>query len=227
MDLLRRIARMGYRVARRLRRIRPCRPARRRRAIGAVIVPSELPPSTCGRPSKRAPAGAGPRAQLAGAGRDPTPAGACARPASSSTSDPIDPHAALQVNRALAGPADRRAPPHVRAPADWPVMIRTARAGRKGASTRSRPRAFVAIDQPSIARRGGARSRAAGRRPPRRGGPRRDDRRAGEPRPAEPALRDGVQFDQLSAAASVAPRLRPGPLPVAGSVEEARGGGRC
>lgn len=214
MDLLRaRIARMGYRVvpaktpdqAHGLLRVGGTR-------IGAVIVPSELPTVDL-RAALEALRRLVPAHELSwlGAGRDPGSAGRERMRAAGvqlDLFDPIDPHTLrFQVNRALAGPkridGRRRT---VRAPADWPVTIRSGERRKEGRLySVSASGAFVAIDQPSVARAevaldltlpGASRLAVSGRV-------------AMTNVPGNLARRSlpfgmGVQFEQLSEAASVA-----------------------
>jgi hypothetical protein len=161
MDLLRgRIARMGYRVvpaktpdqANGLLRVGGTR-------IGAVILPGEFPALDL-RAALDALRRLVPAHELTwlAAGRDPGRAGReRLRGAGVQLDlfDPIDPHTLrFQVNRALAGPKTidgrRRT---VRAPADWPVSIRTGARKKDGRLySVSATGAFVAIDQPSVVR---------------------------------------------------------------------------
>jgi PilZ domain len=214
MDLLRgRIARMGYRVvaaktpdqAHGLLRVGGTR-------IGAVILPGEFPAVDL-RAALDAMRRQVPAHELTwlAAGRDPGRAGR-ERLRSAGVQldlfDPVDPHTLrFQVNRALAGPKTidgrRRT---VRAPADWPVAIRTGARRKEGRLySVSATGAFVAIDQPSVVRAevgldlvlpGSGRLSVSGRV-------------AMTNVPGNLARRSlpygmGIQFEQLSEAASVA-----------------------
>ena len=162
MELLRtRLVRMGYRAlpakephqAQSVLRVAGTR-------IGAVIVPSELPAVNL-RLALDAMRGMVPGGELAfiGAGHDPGLSGRNKlREAGVSFAafDPIDPHTLrFQVNRALADAkvqtARRRRT--LRAPVDWTVAIRGgAREKRGRLYTVSASGAYVAIDQPSMLR---------------------------------------------------------------------------
>lgn len=162
MELLRtRLVRLGYRAlpakepqhAQSVLRVAGNR-------IGAVIVPSELPAVNL-RSALDAMRSVVPGGELAflGAGRDP---GVAERGrlreagVSFAAFDPIDPHTLrFQVNRALVGAKVLRARRRntVRAPVDWSVTIRGgAREKRGRLYSVSASGAFVAIDQPSVAR---------------------------------------------------------------------------
>lgn len=161
MDLLRtRAARLGYRVvaaktpdqAHALLRVGGTR-------IGAVIVPSDLPVLDL-RTALDALRRLVPAHELSwlAAGRDPGPAGRDhMREAGVHLAlfDPVDTHTLrFQLNRALAGrrlASGRRRT--VRAPCDRPVLVRVAGRRKEGRLySVSASGAFVAIDQPSLAR---------------------------------------------------------------------------
>jgi len=180
--------------------------------IGAVIVPSELPAVSL-RAALQSMARAVPAGQdlvFLGAGRDPGEEGrrnlrdAGVRLA---LFDPIDLHALrFQVNRALAGDVPMRSKRRtLRAPADWPVVVRAGLREKEGrVYSISASGAFLALPQPSMVRSkveitlmqpGAPASQASGRvimtnvpgNVMRRGLP----------------FGMGVQFDQLDEAASV------------------------
>jgi hypothetical protein len=161
MELLRtRAARLGYRVvpaktpdqAHALLRVGGTR-------IGAVIVPSELPVVDL-RSALDGLRRLVPVHELGwiGAGRDPGPAGReRLRHAGVPFAlfDPVDTHTLrFQLNRALAGrrlSSGRRRT--VRAPSDRPVAVRVASRQKEGRLySVSATGAFVAIDQPTVAR---------------------------------------------------------------------------
>jgi PilZ domain len=214
MDLLRgRIARMGYRVvaaktpdqAHGLLRVGGPR-------IGAVIVPADLPvvdlPAALEVLRRLVPAH---EISWLAAGRDPGRAGRERLRAAGlqlDLFDPIDPHTLrFQVNRALAGARKvdgrRRT---VRAPADWPVTIHVGARKKEGRLySVSASGAFVAIDQPSPMRAEVTLELTL----PDRGRMAASGRVAMTNVPGNLARRSlpygmGVQFEQLSADASVA-----------------------
>lgn len=162
MELLRtRLVRIGYRVV-------PAKTPDQAHAflrvagtkIGAVIVPSELPAVSL-RTALQAMLRAVPTGHnlvFLGAGRDPGEEGrrhlrdAGVRLA---LFDPIDLHAVrFQVNRALSGDRPvRHKRRTLRAPADWPVTIRAGLREKEGRIYAiSASGAFIALPQPSMVR---------------------------------------------------------------------------
>jgi hypothetical protein len=128
--------------------------------IGAVIVPSELPAvslrAALQSMSRAVPAGQ--NLVFLGAGRDPSSEGrrnlreAGVRLA---IFDPIDLHALrFQVNRAMAGDVPMRHKRRtLRAPADWPVVVRAGLREKEGrVYSISASGAFLALPQPSMVR---------------------------------------------------------------------------
>ena len=159
MELLRaRLGRMGYRAipaktpdqARALLRVAGER-------VGAVVVPGDLPVMNlrAALSSLRALSGVGSLVYLA-AGRDPGPEGqARLREAGVELAlfDPVDSHTLrFQINRALAGELSLRGRRRtVRAPADWPVVVRTAGRLKEGRIYSISPSgAFVTVQQPCV-----------------------------------------------------------------------------
>ncbi|RIL01451.1 MAG: hypothetical protein DCC71_17625 [Proteobacteria bacterium] len=161
MDLLRaRLVRIGYRVvpaktpdqAHSFLRVAGAR-------LGAVIVPSELPVVNL-RGALDAMRRATPGNELVflGAGRDPGDERRRAlRDAGVQLAlfDPIDLHTLrFQINRACAGqPAARHRRRTLRAPADWPVVVRSGLREKEGRIySISATGAFVALAQPWMVR---------------------------------------------------------------------------
>jgi hypothetical protein len=159
MQVLRaRLARMNYRVV-------PAKTPDQAHAflrvggsrVGAVIVPAEFPAVNLGAALDflRRLAGGRPLAFL-GAGREP---GSEERRRMRDTGvelaifDPVDLHALrFQMNRALCGPKPQRWRRRtLRAPADWPVGVRTGARAKEGRIySISASGAFVALGQPSM-----------------------------------------------------------------------------
>jgi hypothetical protein len=213
MDVLRaRIAKLGYRViaaktpdqAHGLLRMGGPQ-------IGAGIVPSDLPVSDL-RAALEALRRLVPGHDLAwlGAGADP---GAEGRRRLRDAGvripifDPVDAHSLrFQLNRALAAARPRRVERRtLRAPADWPVVVRHAGRAKEGRIySISASGAYVALERPSVlrtqvtldillpgSRRGSATGRVAATNVP------------GNLRRTSLPVGMGIQFDQLSEAASV------------------------